>query len=344
MERFLSSSARIELLARHRRERDGRIKDRIKVILLRDDGWSYASIAEALFLSDEGVRQQIQDYMESDGKKLVPENGGSKSFLNQEQTQRLVTHLESHLYATVSDICHYVHKTYTIRYSVSGMTDWLEKNKFTFHKPCGVPSKANQEDQIKFVANYEKLKRSLPEDDHIIFMDGVHPTHAVRFTKGWIKKGLRKEIPTNGSQKRLNILGALDLEKMKLHNQSYETINGANIIAFLVYLLGVMPRGIIHVILDQARYHTCKEVKGWLFLNPRIRLHYLPSYSPNLNAIEPCWKIMHEHTTNNIYHPSFKDFTEKIFGFLNHTFQEKARSWTDRLTDNFRIMGSTLAS
>ena len=56
MERFLSSYARKELLARHRRERDGRIKDRIKVVLLRDDGWSYKSIAEALFLSDEGVR------------------------------------------------------------------------------------------------------------------------------------------------------------------------------------------------------------------------------------------------------------------------------------------------
>ena len=188
MERFLSSHARVELLIRHRRERDGRIKDRIKVVLLRDDGWNYESIAEALFLSDEGVRQQIQDYMKSDGKKLAPENGGSKSFLTQVQMQRLVAHLESHLYATVSDICHYVHKTYNIHYSVSGMTDWLEKNKFTFHRPCGVPSKANQEEQTKFVAHYEKLKRDLPEDEHIIFMDGAHPIHAVRFTKGWIKK------------------------------------------------------------------------------------------------------------------------------------------------------------
>jgi hypothetical protein len=38
-------------------------------------------------------------------------------------------------------------------------------------------------------------------------MDGVHPTHAVRFTRGWIKKGVRREIPTNGSRKRLNIVG-----------------------------------------------------------------------------------------------------------------------------------------
>jgi hypothetical protein len=48
---------------------------------------------------------------------------------------------------------------------------------------------------------------------------------------------------------------------------------------------------------------------------------------------------MHQYTTNNIYHPTFKDFTERIEEFFHHTFPNKARSWTDRLTDNFRIMG-----
>ncbi len=339
MEKFLTPTERAELLRRHRQERDGRVKDRIKVVLLRDDGWSYASIAEALFLSEEGVRQQLKDYLESNGKKLRPENGGSKSSLDEAQTQELIKHLEEHLYIKVSDICNYVHKNYLIRYSVSGMTDWLERNNFTFHKPCGVPAKADSAAQERFVEEYEQLKANLVDEDHIVFMDGVHPTHAVRFTKGWIKKGERKEIPTNGSQKRLNILGALNLSEMTLHTREYDTINGQNVILFLTYLLTVMPLGFVHVILDQGRYHTCKAVKEWLALNPRIFLHYLPPYSPNLNSIEPCWKIMHEHTTNNIYHPTFNDFTEKIEEFLKVTFPKKARYWTDRLTDNFRIMG-----
>jgi len=339
MERFLTPTERGELLRKHRQERDGRVKDRIKVVLLRDDGWSYASIAEALFLSEEGVRQQLKDYLESNGKKLKPENGGSKSSLHKAQTQELIKHLEERLYIKVSDICGYVHKNYGIRYSVSGMTNWLERNDFTFHKPCGVPAKANATAQERFVEKYEQLKANLVDEDHIVFMDGVHPTHAVRFTKGWIKKGERKEIPTNGSQKRLNILGALNLSEMTLHTRQYDTINGQNIILFLTYLLTVMPHGVVHVILDQARYHTCKEVKEWLALNPRICLHYLPPYSPNLNSIEPCWKIMHEHTTNNTYHATFNDFTEKINEFLQVTFPKKARYWTDRLTDNFRIMG-----
>lgn len=342
MERFLSQVDRASLLKRHRLERDGRVKDRIKVVLLRDDGWSYTSIAEALFLSEEGIRQQLKDYEGSEGRKLQPENGGSDSFLNVSQTQELIDYLDSHLYVKVSDICSYVHKTYGIRYSVRGMSNWLARQNFTYHQPCGVPAKANTEAQVKFIEDYKKMQLSLSEDDHTVFMDGVHPTHAVRFTKGWIRKGKRVEIPTNGSQKRLNILGALDLAEMSLHTRAYDTINGQKIIEFFTYLMTVMPTGIINIILDQAGYHTCKEVQNWVALNSRIRLHYLPPYSPNLNAIEPCWKIMHEHTTNNIYHPTFKSFTERIFTFLDQTFPANAHSWIDRLTDNFRIMGTKL--
>jgi transposase len=84
----------------------------------------------------------------------------------------------------------------------------------------------------------------------------------------------------------------------------------------------------------------------WDFVekNPRITLNYLPSYSPNLNAIEPAWKIMHEHTTNNQYHRTYKDFTEKINKFFDKTFPEKTKEWTDRLSDNFRVLNSPLTS
>ena len=169
-------------------------------------------------------------------------------------------------------------------------------------------------------------------------MDGVHPSHAVRFMRGWIRKGVRKEIPTNASQKRLNILGALNLESMTLHRREYDTLNAENVIAFLTFLLAAMPRGLLHVILDRGRYQHCEAVWAFARENPRLRLHYLPPYSPNINAIEPAWKIMHEHTTNNRYHATFKQFTEAIRYFFDVTFPEKALAWTDRLTDNFRVI------
>lgn len=55
MSGFLSKAVRAQLIFRHRAERDSRVCDRIKAVLLRDEGWGYEEIAHALFLSDEGV-------------------------------------------------------------------------------------------------------------------------------------------------------------------------------------------------------------------------------------------------------------------------------------------------
>jgi transposase len=334
MGKLLTDAARTDLLVRHRRERDGRVKDRIKAVLLRDDGWSFGQIAEALFLTDEGVRQQVDDFLKENGK-LMPENGGSAARLSDEQAQQLEAHLDERIYTRTCDIADYVFATFGVHYSVRGMTKWLKQHGFTYHKPVGVPAKADGDKQKAWVAWYGKLKNALRDNEKILFMDGVHPTHAVRFACGWIKKGVRKEVPANGSQKRMNLLGALDLEDMKIHKQEYLTIDAEAIIAFLAYVLASLPGFTLHIILDQARYHTCPAVAAWVAGQPRLRLHFLPAYSPNLNVIERLWKILHEHTANNIYSPTFKTFTEKILGFFNDTFPQKSQLWVDRLTDNF---------
>lgn len=337
---ILPDELHIALRERHRKERDGRVKDRIKAVLLRDKGYSYEEIADVLFLSGEGARKHVADYLREE--KLAPENGGSEPTLDKDQTAKLLAHLHEHTYVYAREIVAYVTTALGVTYSVSGMTTWLHRNGFSYHRPAVVPAKADKAKQEAWLSWYEGLKKTLGEDNHILFGDGVHPTHEVQVACGWIKKGERKEIPTNGSGKRLNILGALDLAGMKVHTQEFDTINAQSVIAFLAYLLAQMPRGVIHLILDQARYNTCPETMAWLALHPRIQVHFLPSYSPNLNAIECLWKIMREHTMYNRYYAHFRDFTEAIRTFFSTTFPQNATRWTDRLTDNFRVMNSPL--
>ena len=177
---ILNAEERKDLLVRHRGERDGRVRDRIKAVLLRDDGMSYGEIARVLFLSDEGVRQQIEDYLRQNGK-LQPENGGSEARLTDEQAKKLEAHLDETLYTRTRDIVEYVKETFGVAYSVRGLTKWLKQHGFTYHKPVGVPAKADGEAQKAWIMWYEKFKKSLQDNEKILFMDGVHPTHAVRF-------------------------------------------------------------------------------------------------------------------------------------------------------------------
>jgi transposase len=339
--KFITLEERAQLIAEHRVERDGRVRDRMKVVLWSDEGWTLERIAKALFINEKTASQHLSDYEES--KKLKPENGGSSSLLTTEQTVELVAHLDGKLYGKIKEIRAYVLETYGVSYSIRGMTDWLKRQKFSFHQPCGVPAKADAAAQKAFIAEYETLKKTLPDGDHIVFADGVHPSHAVRFVRGWIRIGKRLEIPTNASQKRLNIMGALNLETMQLHRKEYKTLNAESVLDFLTFLLAVMATGTIHIILDRGRYQHCQAVWDFVALNPRIKLHYLPAYSPNLNAIEPAWKIMHEHTTHNVHHPTFNDFAVSIRSFFDEIFPNKASQWVDRLTDNFRPLAAPIS-
>ena len=103
---FLTDDERAYLKAQHKRERDRRICDRIKAVLLFDRGWSAASIAEALLLSEDAIRDHISEYKGS--KKLKPESGGSIEKLSAEQSRQLEEYLQYHTYLYVKDISHHV--------------------------------------------------------------------------------------------------------------------------------------------------------------------------------------------------------------------------------------------
>ena len=102
MRNFLSKEEKDNLKVQHKQERDKRICDRIKAVLLHDEGWNYQDIAHVLLLSDEGIRKHIQDYLSC--KKLKTENGGSTSKLNDHQTEELLNHLCKHTYLYAKDI------------------------------------------------------------------------------------------------------------------------------------------------------------------------------------------------------------------------------------------------
>src|ERR1700733_15153544 len=103
------------------------------------------------------------------------------------------------------------------------MRNWLQRHEFSYKKPALVPGKANEEQQKQWIAEYEKLKECLTAKETICFMDGVHPTKNPQVTYGWIKKGVRKELPANSGRARLNLSGVLDLLSKKIIIQEDKT-------------------------------------------------------------------------------------------------------------------------
>ena len=79
----VSFSLRIRVAAlkgQHKNERDKRICDRIKAVLLSDKGWSYLEIASVLLLDDQTIFNHVQEYKMQ--KKLTCNHKGSEGKLN----------------------------------------------------------------------------------------------------------------------------------------------------------------------------------------------------------------------------------------------------------------------
>lgn len=100
----------------------------------------------------------------------------------------------------------------------------------------------------------------------------------------------------------------------------------------------------IHVFCDNARYYRNKDVTKYLQTS-RIKLHFLPPYSPNLNPIERLWKWMKETVVYNTYYEEFEEFREAIFGFFETLSgldpgSEFGRSFRSRIRDKFRAIGA----
>ncbi|MFK0574118.1 IS630 family transposase [Endozoicomonas sp.] len=94
---------------------------------------------------------------------------------------------------------------------------------------------------------------------------------------------------------------------------------------------------VIHMILDGAGYHRSKEVVE-AAEKLKIKLHYLPPYSPDLNPIERLWKVMNEYARNNEYFATAKEFRQKINHFLDETLPEIGASLIGRINDNFEML------
>ena len=339
MGRLLKKKELRKLIKRHRKERDGRIRDRIKAVIAYDDGCAYSEIAKTLLVDSETIRRYIAAYR--DNKKLITESGGSESKLDDNQTKELIAHLHEVTYLYVKDICRYVLENYEVKYSISGMTKWLNANGLRYKKAHGVPAKANKEKQQSFIKYYEQLKQVAGSKEPIYFADSVHPAHQTQLTYGWIPKDIRKEVATTGRQKRLNFIGGICLSGQRFTYQQADQVNAETICDFLWKLRKANPgKYYVHLIWDNASPHKNDEVHEFAE-ELGIKLHYLPPYSPNLNPIERLWKIFHEHVRYNKYYSTFSEFSEATLFFFKGIGRKK-KLLSSRITDNFQLLHSDI--
>jgi transposase len=340
---FLSLEERRQLIAL---ARDGsaasRLTRRANALVLLDNGWSCQQVAQALLLNDDTVRGWHKLYEQRGIEGLTSfDMGGSAGFLSVAQEEAVKSFVSATLPRTTREVGAFIAREFGLVYeSRSGLVALLHRLEFEYHKPEAIPRQLDEAKQQAFIEDYEKTLNSLGNDEVVLFADAVHPTHAARPVGCWAPKGENLAIEQTSGRDRINIHGAINLESGETRMIDVQTVDAASTIALLEALEAIYPlMMLIHVFLDNARYHHAKLVQEWL-ARPgcRIRLHFIPSYCPHLNPIERLWGVMHRNVTHNKCYTTLAQFADATLSFLRHTVPRNWATMRDSVTDNFRII------
>ncbi len=343
MKEKLAYNQRKKLKRLHRSEHNRRLADRIKTILLLDEGWTYAKIAEALLLDDQTIRNYEKIFSNQGTSGLLnTDYKGGLANLSVEQEVALKDHIVNNTYSSSATIIEYVKQTYDIEFSGSGMVHFLERIGFVYKKTKLVPGKADTQKQQQFIEEYYQFRAQMNSNDELLFIDGTHPQHNPVSSYAWILKGQEKEVPTNTGRKRININGAINIDSYDAVVREDERINAQSTIKLFKQIEDAYSTAEnIYVVADNARYYRARIVSEYLQTS-RIQFKFLPSYSPNLNLIERLWKFLKKKVINNCYYESYDLFKKTVMEFF-----ENIKDYHDELatllTEKFQIIGTQIS-
>jgi len=321
----LSTEERSDLVRLGKQIRDVKGAIRIRVVLALDAGYTISDTARLFLLDEDTVSQWKKKYKKRQffSDWLQEYHAGYNGKLTREQIEEIEGFVEKHTVTDSREIVKLIKAQFNKEYTITGVTKLLHRLGFVYKQVVLVPGKLDEEKQAIWLKEYKELGDNKKTDEVILFGDGVHPTHNIHKTKAWIRKGEDKQIKTNTGRGRLNINGALNIETMTVTTHFSETINAEEVMKLFDKIqLQYIDKTTIYLIIDNARYYKNKEVTAYLAKKDcRIKLKFLPAYSPNLNFIERLWKFMKKYIIGVNYREKFKEFEYDIHQFFDNLDQ-----------------------
>jgi len=349
----LSIEERNQLKTIHKYTHNNSMREsRIKTILLCDKNMSRGEIKEILLLDLQTIRRYINDFklhgMDSiDFEDRRKSKSGNKKEISLEEEEQVRKFVQDNLIEEAKEVQQYIKDEFKISYKISTVLKLLHDLGFTYKKVVAIPQKANTlqstEKQLEFENKYQKLKDELKEDENMLFLDGVHPTHNTKPGFAWIEKGEERLIETNSGRERVNLNGAYNINSGEVIVTPSKTIDTQSTLKLFDTIIENYSdtEGNLYLFSDNATYYKSLILQEALKTDKykRIKMIFLPAYAPNLNPIERVWKFFKKEVLNNKFYKTFDEFKEAIDIFFKEKLilpimQEKLRKFA---SDNFHI-------
>jgi transposase len=172
------------------------------------------------------------------------------------------------------------------------------------------------------VRQLRRLIEQTPPGELVFHVDEVDIHLNPKIGMDWMLPGQQKLVVTPGQNQKRYLAGA-----RQAHSGELIWVDGPrkNSLLFLELLWKLVQQHrqakVIHVILDNYSIHHTEQVRLSLATpdGRRLRLHFLPPYSPDDNAIERVWKDLHDNVTRNHQNATI----EQLIGQVNHYLDQR---------------------
>src|SRR5688572_27093092 len=210
--------------------------------------------------------------------------------------------------------------THAVRVSAETVRRCLLRQNLVWRRPRPVPGPKDPRRPQK-LRKIRELLRDLPEDEAAVFSDEVDLNLNPDIGCAWMPVGEQAQVVTPGTNEKRYLCGSMSWRTGEL----VETLGPRRGAELFVRHLDELRRRfrrcrVIHVVCDNARFHTAqgsKAVRAFLAGHgERVRLHYLPTYSPQDNPIERVWWHLHEEITRNHRCTSIDELVKLVTAWL----------------------------
>ena len=313
-------------------------KLRDQAIRLRNKGWTYAVIAEAIGVSYCAVSNWCRAYKKGGDKAIRIHKRGRKEGMK----RTLSLDQEAKIRQSIRDKCpeqlkllfalwtrraiqQLVKRMFAIDMPIRTVGEYLKRWGYTPQKPLRRAYEQNPKAVQKWLdEEYPAIKaKAKKENAEIHWGDETGLRNDSQHGRSYAPRGKTPALLLPAKRERINLISTVT-NQGKVRFMVYQnTMNADMLIKFLKRLINDASRKVF-LILDNLRVHHSKVVKEWLTSHKdKIEVFFLPSYSPELNPDEYLNCDLKAGVHSGIPARSCSALTNKVRSHL-HMLQKRA--------------------
>lgn len=169
-----------------------------------------------------------------------------------------------------------------------------------------------------------RLRKRLPQGWILLDADesDVHLNPQVGLV--WHQRGKSRQIQGAGQNYKVYVFGALNVRTGQVTYRIFRRKRAAEFLEFLKHLIRQYRRWKIYLVLDNFKIHDTVLVREFIKKHRnRLKIVWLPTYSPHLNLIERFWRYMKDCTVRNHFFGNMVKLIQALHSFFNQYHDKK---------------------